>query len=171
LDATTDYRLGRTQGFKIFHFPLNDDTRIEMDRTFLDLADGDPIGLGAIEVNDRMLVIPKATKNVARFHFGELCDQALGAGDYLALSHRFPVIMIDNIPTLSADKRDAAKRFVTLIDALYEAKTLLVCSAESPPQDLYPEGIGAFEFQRTVSRLMEMQSESYIHQSRTQLEP
>ncbi len=169
LDASADYRLGRTQGFKVFHSPLGPDTQAEMDRTFLDLADGEPIIASELDVNGRFVVVPQATESlsVARFTFSDLCAHALGAGDYLALSHSYGAVMIDKIPTLSAANRDEAKRFVTLIDALYEAKTLFICSAEGPPEALYPEGTGAFEFQRTVSRLMEMQSETYIRQSRT----
>jgi len=169
LDASADYRLGRVQGFKVFHFPLAPETRNAMDRTFFDLADGEPVGQSLLTVNDRVVPVPQATGSMARFDFADLCAQALGAGDYLELSRRFPVVMIDNIPTLSSSARDQAKRFVTLIDALYEAKTLLICSADCPPQSLYPEGDGAFEFQRTVSRLIEMQSESYIKQSFPQL--
>lgn len=162
LDAQTDYRLGRTQGIQVFHAPLGVQATAALDETFEHLADGEQAGPEQIEVNGRQVTVPNATTAVARFHFDDLCSHALGASDYLALAARYPAIIIDGIPTLTPDRRDAAKRFVTLIDALYEAKTLFVCSAEAPPQTLYPEGTGAFEFQRTVSRLMEMQSESYI---------
>jgi len=162
LDASTDYRLGRTQGFKVFHSPLSDGTTVLMNQIFEDLAGAAPIIQDILTVNNRSVPIPKATELIARFEFSDLCSHALGAADYLELARRFPTVMIDNIPILTPDKRDEAKRFVTLIDALYEAKTLFICSAEAPPETLYPEGSGAFEFQRTVSRLMEMQSESYI---------
>jgi cell division protein ZapE len=86
----------------------------------------------------------------------------LGAGDYLEIASKFHTILLKDIPRLSPEKRNEAKRFVTLIDALYESKTNLICTADTAPEDLYPEGDGSFEFARTVSRLKEMQSESYL---------
>ena len=166
LDAVTDYRLGRVQGFRVFHTPLGPDTQAEMDRLMVDMAGEDAIAPATLTVNNRTVAIPQATGDIARLDFQDLCARALGAGDYLELANLYPTVIIDNIPTLTPDKRDEAKRFVTLIDALYEAKTLLICSAAAPPETLYPEGTGAFEFQRTVSRLMEMQSATYIQHTR-----
>ena len=97
--------------------------------------------------------------------FDELCAKPLGPGDYLAIAGRFHTLMISGIPKLGPHNRNEAKRFVTLIDALYEAKVNLICTAAVPPIELYTEGDGAFEFERTVSRLMEMQSADYIAQS------
>ena len=166
LDAVTDYRLGRVQGFRVFHYPLGAPTKAEMDMLFHQMAGRHPVSPTTIDVNGRALQIPEATGDIARLDFRDLCDAALGAGDYLALAGRYQTVILDNIPVLTPDKRDQAKRFVTLIDALYEAKTLLICSAAAEPQRLYPEGTGAFEFQRTVSRLMEMQSATYINSNR-----
>jgi len=110
----------------------------------------------------RTLAIAQAAGGVARLSFDELCVAARGAADYLALAEHFHTVLIDNIPRLQKDKRNEAVRFVTLIDALYEAKVKLLVTADGAPQDLYPSGDGAFEFERTVSRLMEMQSQEYL---------
>ena len=166
LDAQADYRLGRTQGFKVFYTPLGVQSRADLDRVVVDLAGNHPIAPTALLVNGRSVPIPQATMDMARFDFNDLCAHALGAGDYLELAQQYATVVIDNIPVLTPDRRDEAKRFVTLIDALYEAKTLLICSAAAPPETLYPEGVGAFEFQRTVSRLMEMQSAAYLGAAR-----
>jgi cell division protein ZapE len=91
-----------------------------------------------------------------------LCDKPLGTHDYLQIATLYDAVVIENIPRLGPENRNQARRFVTLIDALYDHKTLMVASAAAPPEDLYVEGDGKFEFQRTVSRLMEMQSEDYI---------
>ena len=110
----------------------------------------------------RSLEAPRVAGNVAWFTFDELCARPLSAVDYLALAERFAGIVVEGIPRLGPSQRNEAQRFHILIDALYEARTLLVASADVPPQEIYTEGDGSFEFQRTVSRLMEMQSEDYI---------
>jgi cell division protein ZapE len=107
-------------------------------------------------------VVPRAAKEVAWLTFDQLCGQPLGAVDYLALCRRFHTIVLEGIPRLGRERRDAAKRFNIFIDTLYEAHGNLIASADAPPQALYPEGDGSFEFQRTVSRLIEMQSADYI---------
>src|SRR5690606_8877315 len=103
-----------------------------------------------LTVQGRALAVPREAAGVARFDFEDLCARPLGAADYLALAARFHTLLIDAIPAMGADKRNEAKRFVTLIDALYEAKTKLVASAAAEPAGLYPAGDGAFEFERTV---------------------
>ena len=103
-----------------------------------------------------------AARGVARFSFDQLCREPRGAPDFLAIATHFHTIIIDGIPKLSADEREVAKRFVVLIDSLYEHRVNLFASAAVAPGDIYPAGDTAFEFQRTVSRLMEMQAEDYI---------
>ena len=115
-----------------------------------------------VPVKGRQVHIPLAAEGVAFASFDDLCDLPLGASDYLKIAELFHTVIISRIPKLGPNNRDAAKRFVTMIDAFYEAKTNLVCSAETPPQEIYTEGDGAFEFDRTVSRLMEMQADDYI---------
>jgi cell division protein ZapE len=107
-------------------------------------------------------VVPRAGRNVAWFSFEELCARPLAAADYLALAERYAALIVDGIPRLSPRERNEAQRFHILIDALYEARTLLVASAEVPAAEIYVAGDGAFEFERTVSRLIEMQSEDYL---------
>ena len=103
-----------------------------------------------------------ALKGVAVFSFKRLCGGPLGAADYLAIAQRYHTVILVGVPILDPDKRNEAKRFVTLIDALYEHKVKLLCGADDVPNQLYPIGDGAFEFERTVSRLMEMQSAEYL---------
>ena len=111
--------------------------------------------------------IPKVAEGVAMAGFSELCEQPLGPGDYLEVARCFHTLILKDIPRLGPEKRNEAKRFVTLIDALYEARVNLICSADAPPESLYPEGDGSFEFERTVSRLMEMQSPEYMEIAHT----
>ena len=108
-------------------------------------------------------MVPQQAKGVARFHFAELCETALGAHDYLALSKRFHTLILDGIPQLGPEKRNEARRFVILIDVLYDNGVKLVASAETAVDGIYPAGDGGFEFQRTVSRLIEMQSAEYFY--------
>ena len=106
--------------------------------------------------------MPKSLKGVAVFSFKRLCGEARGAADYLAIAQRFHTVIIVGIPVLGPEKRNEAARFVTLIDALYEHKVKLLAAADAEPAALYPAGHGAFEFQRTVSRLEEMRSAGYL---------
>ena len=99
---------------------------------------------------------------LVRFTFAALCEAPLGAGDYLAIAKRYHTVILAGVPKLTGDKRNEARRFMTLVDQLYEHRVKLVVSAEAPPERLYPTGDGAFEFERTVSRLQEMRSSEYI---------
>jgi cell division protein ZapE len=162
LDSGRDYRLARMIGKPIYFQPLDENAHRAIEKTFTDLTEGSPIGCETLTVMARSLEAPRVAGNVAWFTFDELCVEAHSAVDYLALTERFAAIVIEGIPRLSPRERNEAQRFHILIDALYEARTLLVASAAVPPQDIYVEGDGSFEFQRTVSRLMEMQSEDYI---------
>ena len=161
LAASRDYRLQRLQESPVWFSPMSARSTLALDRIWnlqTDDAEGES---SEIELLGRRLKIPCQARGVVRFTFGDLCEQPLGPADFLALARSFHTVMIHNIPTLSPAKRNEAKRFVTLIDALYEAKTKLAATADAPPETLYPEGDGAFEFQRCVSRLNEMQSEEY----------
>jgi cell division protein ZapE len=162
LDGQHDYRLERLQGVKTYHTPLGQDATRALDETFRKLTDetsGTPLDL---KVLGRTLTLPQAAKGVGRASFTELCVEALGASDYLAICEACDTLIVDDIPQLTPDKRNEAKRFVILIDTLYENHVRLIASAQARPQDLYVEGDGAFQFERTVSRLMEMQSEDYL---------
>ena len=162
LTSERDYRLDRLQGRPVYYSPLDAHAAAQMDEAFerlTDLPKGAPYEL---TVKGRKVEVPEAAKGVARFHFTDLCAKPLGAGDYLKISESFETVMIDDVPQLGPHNRNEAKRFVTLIDALYEGRNRLILSAAVPPSELYPEGEGTFQFQRTVSRLMEMQSADYL---------
>jgi cell division protein ZapE len=166
LNSEGDYRLGRKRGLKVYHAPLDDQAETALELAFSRLTEGSTAMPQGFEVQGRMVKVPLAAAGVARFSFAQLCGTALGASDYLALAERFHTLVLSDIPLLSPANMDEAKRFVTLVDALYEAKTTLVCSAAAPPEALYPKGIGSFEFHRTVSRLMEMQAEEWVMRER-----
>ncbi|MBT6093454.1 MAG: cell division protein ZapE, partial [Rhodospirillaceae bacterium] len=162
LDNGTDYRLERLQAMDIYVTPNSAEAKSKLDRAFSELSVGMPVQARALSVNGRDVHLPKTAEGVAYADFLDLCGQPLGAGDYLALAEYFHTLVLADIPRLGPAKRDQAKRFVTLIDALYDAKVKLVCSAETGPTELYTEGDGAFEFERTTSRLIEMQSPDYL---------
>lgn len=162
LNAKTDYRLQKLRAMDVFVTPSGPQTDAELESDFDRLTVGATPAAVRISVNGRQVVMPKAAEGVAFCSFADLCDVALGPSDYLEIASRFHTLILSRIPRLGPQNRNQAKRFVTLIDALYEAKVNLLCSADVPPQELYVEGDGAFEFERTVSRLMEMQSETYM---------
>lgn len=166
LDGDTDYRLGRLRALPVYYHPLGPAAKGALEAAFLDLSDGEAGEPLSIEVGSRQLLVPRAHGPVAMFHFRDLCERPLGAADYLAITERFDTVLIDGIPELVPAKRNEARRFMTLVDALYERKVMLFLSAEAEVTELYPAGDGAFEFQRTVSRLMEMQSSDYIEAAR-----
>lgn len=167
LNGPTDYRrdrLGRMDTWLVPNSPANTAT---LSAAFFRLTDY-PVEDRAnvpsedIEVQGRTLHVPKSLKGVAVFSFKRLCGEARGASDYLAIARRYHTVIIVGIPRLGPENRNEAARFVTLIDALYEHKVKLLAMADATPIDLYREGDGKFEFERTVSRLMEMQSEDYL---------
>jgi cell division protein ZapE len=160
LTSPTDYRQDRLGGQQVFFTPVNAASRAAMNDIWRDLAAGPGTPL-VLKVTGREVVVPTFRNGVARSGFHDLCGKPLGPGDYLALAEAVKVLMIDDIPTLSRSNFNEAKRFVTLIDALYEARVRLICSAAAKPEMLYLEGEGTFEFERTASRLREMQSEGW----------
>jgi cell division protein ZapE len=157
LTSPTDYRQDRLSGTKVYFTPINADSRATMNAVWEDLAGGDGAPL-TLHVKGREVDIPSFRNGVARARFHELCGVPLGAADYLALAAAVKVLMLDDIPQLGRSNFNEARRFVTLIDALYEARVRLICSAMAPPEMLYLEGEGTFEFERTASRLREMQA-------------
>lgn len=162
LGGRTDYRLDRLKGMPVYHWPLGPQAEAALAAAFRELTDlpqGRPCEL---RVKGRMLRVPEAANGVARFGFADLCEAPLGPPDFLAVAHAFHSVILAGIKIMGPQKRNEAKRFVTLIDALYERRIRFIASAEGPPEALYTAGDGSFEFARTVSRLMEMQSESYL---------
>ena len=168
LDGPTDYRLQRLAGTQTWHVPNGPEATAALSAAFFRMTDYPPedrahVPTETLEIpGGRTLHVPKSLKGVAVFSFARLCRQPLGAADYLAIARRFHTIFIVGIPVMGPENRNEAARFVTLIDALYEHKVKLIAAADAEPGALYPAGDGAFEFQRTVSRLMEMQSARYL---------
>lgn len=162
LEAHQDYRLGRILGDTVFHTPDDAAAARALDETWSSLTDDAAPEAASITLKGRKIVIPAAAHGVARFSFADLCETPMGASDYLALASEYSTLIVAGIPALGPDKRDVARRFVTLVDALYEHRSVLVCSAATPPDRIYEGDDWKFEFQRTVSRLVEMQAEDYI---------
>ena len=162
LDSGRDYRLARLVGRPVYHHPAGQPAHDALERAFAELTDEAPGESATLLVKGRSLVVPRAARSVAWFGFAELCERPLAAADYLAIAEHFAAVIVEGIPRLSPDQRDAARRFSILIDTLYEARTLLIASAAVPPEEIYADGDGTFAFRRTVSRLIEMQSEDYI---------
>ena len=162
LEAARDYRRERVQGLHAWYVPANRYADAALEEVFGELTAGVPAGAESLYVSGRKVVVPLAANGVAWFDFSALCGVALGPGDYLALATHYSAMLIDGIPRLSPDNFDEARRFVTLIDALYEHRVKLVASAEAVPDQLYQRGQGAKAFERTASRLEEMQSQEYL---------
>jgi cell division protein ZapE len=162
LDSGRDYRLARMIGKPTYFHPLDDKAHRALEEAFAALTEDMPERSETLTVMARPVEVPRAAGHTAWFSFDELCARPLSAVDYLALAERFAAFVVEGIPRLSANQRNEAQRFHILIDTLYEAHALLVASAEVPPDQIYVEGDGSFEFQRTVSRLYEMQSEDYV---------
>ncbi len=158
--SDTDHRQDRMVGAQTYFTPNGPEARAEMERVWQELTGGKSEEL-VLTVQGRQLMLPQYWNGVARASFYDLCGRALGPADYLKLAETVRVLMIEAVPLLSRSNFNEAKRFVTLIDALYEAKVRVILSAADTPEMLYVEGPGSFEFDRTASRLQEMQSEGW----------
>lgn len=168
LNGPTDYRLQRMSGLKTWHVPNGPEATEALSEAFFRLTDFPVEDRAHVPAEDipvpggRTLHVPKSLKGVAVFSFKRLCGEARGAPDYLAVARRFHTVILVGIPKLGPENRNEAARFVTLIDALYEHKVKLLAAADAEPAHLYERGDGRFEFDRTVSRLMEMRSDDYL---------
>ncbi len=164
LDARTDFRLEKLGGAPVYHVPADEKAKAALDTAFKALSGVAQGQRTVLNVQGHDLVLPQAAGSVARAGFADLCAQAYGASDYIALAQRFHTLVLDDIPILDFDRRNEAKRFIILIDTLYEHHVKLVASAAAEPHELYRANKGreAFEFDRTVSRLIEMRSEEYL---------
>ncbi len=157
LASPTDHRQNRLSGAQTYFTPANAEARAAIEAIWQDLAGGDGRAL-ILTVNKRDVTLPQFRNGVARASFYDLCAKPLGPADYLAIADAVRVLILEDIPRLSRSNFNEARRFVTLIDALYEARVRLIASADAQPESLYVEGDGAFDFERTASRLREMQS-------------
>lgn len=168
LNGPTDYRLERLGGMATWHTPLGEHATGQTREAFYRLTDYPPEDAEHVPATEldvgggRTLFVPKSLKGVGVFSFKRLCGEARGAADYLAIARAYHSVILVGIPRMGPDKRNEAARFVTLIDALYENKVKLIAAADAAPEDLYQAGTGRFEFERTISRLNEMQSAEYL---------
>lgn len=164
LESRTDFRLEKLAGSPVFYAPPDETSHAALTRAFKSLTGrerGKPLTL---TVKGHPVEVPQAAGGVARFSFEDLCSKPLGASDFLAVAEEFHTVVLENIPVMSFERRNEAKRFIMLIDALYDARVKLLASAEAEATELYKADSGreAFEFDRTVSRLIEMRSEEYL---------
>lgn len=169
LASDRDYRLDRLIAAPVWYSPLGPEADAALEEVWTRLTSGAHAQHVTLTVKGRKLEVSREAAGVAWFSFDELCARPLYSRDYLTIAANFHTIILRGIPQLGPDKRNEAARFVALIDALYEAKIKLVASAAAEPETLYPEGDGAFEFERTVSRLHEMRSTDYLAEERVEI--
>ncbi len=168
LNGPTDYRLDRLGDIATWHAPLGDKATAQVREAFFRLTDYAPedaehVPSAELDLGGgRTIHVPKSLKGVGVFSFKRLCGENRGAADYLAIAHAYHTVIVVGVPAMSPDNRNEAIRFTKLIDALYELRVKLFVTANAAPEDLYQKGDGAFEFERTVSRLKEMQSGDYM---------
>ena len=162
LEAARDYRLEQLGNSALYFTPADAAAKAAMDRLWRKLTFGEPARPESLTVLGHKLPVPAASYGAARFSFADLFLQPFGAQDYSALARNFHTVFVDGIPVLQRDQRDAARRFITFIDTLYDHRTGLVASADAEPDALYRLGDGAEHFERTASRLIEMRSAEYL---------
>ncbi len=164
LDARTDFRLEKIGSLPVWRVPLDAAADLALDDFWRRLTGDEDGGAQELVVKGRTLHVPRAAMGVARFTFRELCEEPLSAADYLRIVREFHTVILDRIPVMNFDMRNAAKRFITLIDTLYDANVKLIASAAAEPDALYraDEGFEALEFKRSASRLIEMRSQAYL---------
>lgn len=166
VDDGTDYRMRALTEDGVYFWPLGEHTSQRANQVFAHLTGNAPTHEDELSVKGRVIPVNVTTKGVARFPFAQLCEQALGAEDYLKIAATYHTVFLENVPKLTYDRRNEAKRMMILVDALYDQGTKLIVTADAPPAQLYRGHDHAFEFERTVSRLIEMQSPEYLSKTR-----
>jgi cell division protein ZapE len=164
LNARTDFRLEKLAGMRVWYVPANAAADAALDDAWRRLARGHDGEMQELPLKGRTIHVPRATMGVARFSFHDLCEQPLAAADYLRIAREYHTLLLDRVPAMTFETRNAAKRFIILIDTLYDMNVKLIASAEAEPEALYrgDEGFEAQEFKRTASRLIEMRSQAYL---------
>lgn len=162
LNGDIDYRARKLKEMSVYFTPLNPASGRRADDLFASLTENEETYADLISVKGRTIEVPVVAKGVARFSFSQLCERPLGAEDYLAIAKRYHTVFLENIPKLGYDRRNEAKRFMTLVDVLYDTHRNLVITADASPESLYSGQDHAFEFERTISRLQEMQTQAYL---------
>lgn len=162
LDARTDFRLEKLEGAPVYYQPLGPEAGKGVDAAWSRLTGGDEGRPSSVSIHGRTIPVPRTALGAARFNFSDLCEAPLAAADFLKIAHTYHSIVLEGIPLMQAAQRNEARRFVWLIDALYDNGVKLIASAAGEPDALYPSGDTAFEFQRTASRLIEMRGHDYL---------
>ncbi|TNM60818.1 cell division protein ZapE [Aliirhizobium smilacinae] len=164
LDSPTDYRMQKNANLPVYLTPLDARSDAAMEAAWHQVTDGDKAEPVELPMKGRSIHVPLASGRAARFSFSDLCEKPLGASDYLAIAARFDVVFVEHVPQLGAEKRNEVKRFINLVDALYDQSVRLFISAATSPDEMLTErrGTEGFEFDRTVSRLFEMRSAEYL---------
>ncbi|MGE0281985.1 MAG: cell division protein ZapE [Rhizobiaceae bacterium] len=168
LDSQTDYRLAKVDRIPNYLTPLSHEADKLMDVAWASAINGAAVIRDELALKGRTIEIPRAAERTARFEFTDLCEKPIAAREYLAIADRYDTIFIDHVPVLDPTKRNATKRFILLIDTFYDKRLRVFISAEAPPDQLYagrPGTTEAFEFDRTVSRLIEMQSKEWLEET------
>jgi cell division protein ZapE len=165
LDGGIDYRARRLERLPVYYTPADAAAERALEEAFESLTDGASAEPEVLHRKGRRLVVPRAARGVAFFTFDALCREALGPGDYLAIARHYHSLVVSGLPRMGSEQRNEARRFMTLVDALYEHRCNLVLSAEAPAAKIYIDGVGAEEFHRTVSRLAEMATTTYIRRA------
>ncbi len=164
LDGGLDYRRIRIRDLELYHTPLGESATRSLEEAFARLTDNAAPQPATLAMQGRTLTLAKTARGVALIGFDELCRRPLGAGDYLAIAADFPTVLLDGVPVMSRDDYNAARRFLTLIDAFYDCHVHLIVAADDVPDRLFSAGFGAEDFRRAASRLLEMQTSSYLNQ-------
>lgn len=165
LDGALDYRRQRIRDLALYHTPLGESATRSLEEAFAQLTDNAAPQPAVLTVQGRTLNLAKTARGVALLSFDELCRKPLGSADYLAIAEHFPTVLLDGVPVMSRDDYNAARRFLTLIDAFYDRHVHLIVAADDVPDRLFAAGFGAEDFRRAASRLMEMQTLDYLNQS------
>ena len=162
LGGDQDYRMDRLRNFDVYLTPLGPWASKKLDEAFRSLSGGSEGAPRVLRTQGRDVEVPRAAPGVAMAHFMDWCARPMGAADFLCIAEHFHTVIVAEIPKMGPDSKDKAVRFITMIDTFYEKKVKFICSAAAAPAKLYVDGEGSFEFERTVSRLMEMQSPEYL---------
>ena len=162
LDGEVDYRLNGLRDAKVYFTPLGNEATQALDAAYRRLAGGASPIAETLMVQGREVRVPAANRGIARFDFADLCEQPLGAADYLAVARHYHTVLLADVPALTPEQRNQARRLALLVDVFYDHNVKLIMSAAVPPDELYKAGTGTFEFQRTASRLIEMQTGDYL---------
>jgi len=165
LDGPTDYRRLKFEGEQVYRFGTGPEVDAAMDRLWLRLTGGVAGEPGEVHSLGRSIPVPRQAMGAARFSFAELCERPLGARDYVKLSHAFDALMIERVPQFDRTRTDASKRFILLVDTLYDRGVKLAASFAAPLDELGRDDKTKAEFARCVSRLIEMQSAQYLAQA------